>query len=494
MRFKIRLLVIIISAPIIVSCSIKRDAVKVMFSQHKTVNNDDINKKISVRKLHYDLDYFIKTIEDVGVDPFTNINKKDFYKEYELVKSHIKQPLTRREFYLKIAPLIGLLKHTHTHIWISPEFRNNYDRKNGKYIPLDVRIENGKLYVTKNYSTHQISEGEEIISLNKIDSKELVENLRRQIKSPTIKFGHKRVEEDFAFLLWWVYDFQGPFVIKFKDAELAVEGKSKSELSALRESNSTQEEVQSQSLTFKKIEPNIGLLKINTFASPRDEYLSFLKESFTKLKNDSIEFLIIYVRDNPGASDWQGVELIKYIWDKPFKAHSEFYRKKSRQKNRYASQILKWWIRWIPPIRTKHINEYFDDIDYQKALFGEIVTYEMPDETPKQNPIRFNGDVFVLINHNTYSAAAVFTTMIKDYKIASLVGGETGQCASADGELLPFDLPNSHWGCYAATTLGIRPNGDRRTDVGIAPDYEVKQTKARDDVFEFTMNLIKQKQ
>jgi hypothetical protein len=491
MGFKIRLLIIIIAASLIVSCSIKRNEVEVMYAQHRTVNDENIDKKISIKKLHYDLDYFIKTIEDVGVDPYININKQDFYKEYELVKSQINQPLTRREFYLKIAPIIGMLKHTHTHIWISPEFRNFYDKKNGKYIPLDVRVDNGKLYVAKNYSSHKIKEGEEIISINNIDSKEIVENLRRQVKSPTINFGQKWVEDDFAFLLWWVYDFCGHFIIKCNDTELVLEGKSKSELSTLRESNNEQEKAQSQNLSYKKIKAKIGLLKIKTFTSSRNEYLSFLKEAFLKIKNDSIEFLIIDVRDNGGGGDWQGVELLKYIWDKPFKAHSKFYRKKSRQKNRYASQILKWWIRWIPPIRTKHINEYFNDIDYQKASFGEIVTYEMPDETPEENPIRFNGDVFVLINHNTYSAAAVFATMINDYKIATLVGSETGQCASADGELLPFDLPNSHWGCYAATTLGVRPSGDKRTDVGIAPKYKVRQTNDRDNVIEFMMNLIK---
>ncbi len=494
-------MLIIIVFSFLLSCSTKRDGFEVMYAhlgaedEYGPVIENDIDTKLSVKELIYDLDYLIETIEDVAVDPYTDISKTDFYEQYELVRSQINKPLTRREFYLRIAPLIGLLKHTHTHIWISPEVRKYYDRMNCKSIPLKIKITSSKLYVAENYSMYTISEGKEILSINNIDSKELVENLRRQIKSPTINYANRMIETYFDFLLWWVYDFKGPFNIKFNDAELVLEGKLKSELAALRKSSKKQKKTQKKDLSYQKIMPKIGLLTIRTFGSSRDGYMSFLKESFLNIKNDSIEFLIIDVRDNGGGSDWQGVELIKYIYDKPFKSHSKFYRKKSRQKDQYINQHLKWWVRWIPSIRAQHIEKYFDGDDrkYLQASIGEIVTYEIPNETPEENQIRFNGDVFVLINHNSYSAAAVFATMIKDYQIATLVGSETGQCASADGELLPFHLPNSHWGCFAATTLGVRPNGNKRTNVGIAPDYHVKQTNATDDVFEFTINLIKQK-
>jgi hypothetical protein len=64
---------------------------------------------------------------------------------------------------------------------------------------------------------------------------------------------------------------------------------------------------------------------------------------------------------------------------------------------------------------------------FDKTPYGEVDTIDMPESQPTKNPLRFKGNVCVLIDHNVGSAAVGFVGAIKDYRIASLIGEETGE-------------------------------------------------------------------
>lgn len=65
-----------------------------------------------------DIDLFVRTIEEVGVDPYINLSKDEYYREIQTLINRIDRPLTRREVLLLFAPVVNDLKLSHTHLLI----------------------------------------------------------------------------------------------------------------------------------------------------------------------------------------------------------------------------------------------------------------------------------------------------------------------------------------------------------------------------------------
>jgi hypothetical protein len=61
----------------------------------------------------------------------------------------------------------------------------------------------------------------------------------------------------------------------------------------------------------------------------------------------------------------------------------------------------------------------------------------------KPNPLRFGGNLYVLIGPRTYSSAAIFAAPLKHYGRARFVGARAGEPLVFYGENYVFDLPRS---------------------------------------------------
>ena len=110
------------------------------------------------------------------------------------------------------------------------------------------------------------------------------------------------------------------------------------------------------------------------------------------------------------------------------------------------------------------------------AIFGENLVAQLPLQEPNNHPYRFDGKVYALSNPNSYSATTAFLRAIKDYKIGTIIGLESGDCPTGFGNNLYFDLKNSRLRCHSSTTFMIRPNGDKDMRHGVKPDFYVEQT------------------
>jgi hypothetical protein len=475
--------------------SIFRDPEKVVAEQHKPLKQEDINKKISAAALHKDMDFLLKTIEAVGVNPYLNISKEEFLREFDSVKYGINHPLTVKEFYQRIAPLVNSLKDSHTSFFWN-DFQAYYSKKGEKFFPMSVEVTiDGKIIVDHDCSPNHLNKGVEILSINDISSSEIIKKILTFEKGATLYPRVKTAQENFEWLLWEVFDFTAPFKIQTNDQTVTVQGIPQAEIKKwkkpIQQSN--------QGISYKKLSQNAGLLTVKTFFLNPDEFSNSMKKSFSSIQKDSITNLIIDIRDNGGGNEINGNILINYIWDKPYRMSSKFMRKKSEQWISLYWQMYKWWIR--PLLSFDIIASMNDEAKvmfgtFGKTPVGKINIVEMPEIQPGENPIRFNGNVYILINHNVGSAAVGFVGAVKDYHIAKLIGEETGENTNGFGELYPFDLPNSRLFVYASTTFMLRPSGNSRMTIGELPDYQVLQKsgdsdKGTDTVLEFVKEMIR---
>ena len=85
--------------------------------------------------------------------------------------------------------------------------------------------------------------------------------------------------------------------------------------------------------------------------------------------------------------------------------------------------------------------------------------------------------------------------MAKHYKIATLVGEETGDATAVYGDSLHFELPNSRLRCIVACKYFANV-GSKEDLRGVVPDHQVKQTRRDlasgiDTVMQYTLGLAK---
>nr|MCU0493375.1 S41 family peptidase [Chloroflexaceae bacterium] len=211
----------------------------------------------------------------------------------------------------------------------------------------------------------------------------------------------------------------------------------------------------------------IGLLDFRLLLD-RDAFNRFLRETFTQIKQDNVQHLIIDLRQNGGGDSGLGNALLGYLTDKPF---TQFARSE-----------------WKISAQTRSNSGAVDKPD------GSIIASVNEAHAPPDNPLRFRGDVYVLIGPTTFSSATALASTFKDYQLGVLVGEETGGLATAYGDVYSFKLTRS--GLYAGVSFQhfTRPSGqdDGR---GVLPDHAVRPTAAdiaagKDTVLTYTRALI----
>ena len=354
---------------------IQNNPMEHFFSQHKQIDSLQWDKTIPKELIHTDIDFMIKTIEEVHPNPFSYITRDNFYKKADSIKQTITGDITRLELQQTLSTLISSINDGHTQIKF-PEISDEEDNKS-------------------NFDQAH-SDGKEIN-------------------------------------------------------------------------------------TYKALKGNIGYLNVKDFVSDRMDFNNSIDSIFEEIHNDSIGYLIIDIRNNPGGNSELADYLISAIYSKPYKANSKILIKRSEQYYTYMRGYFSWWFKPFL-IFIKQIN------DYKQTPIGMV--YE--DIKGFKNPInikyRFKGNIYLLINSNTFSTALGFATVIKDYNIGHIIGEQTKSEVNEFGDIYPFDLPNSGLWVWTSAKRYIRPSG-ALTIGGLQPDTFVEDVN--DNILEYTIRMIK---
>ncbi|VUT26683.1 MAG: hypothetical protein MOIL_01668 [Candidatus Methanolliviera sp. GoM_oil] len=112
---------------------------------------------IAPELLKEDLNFLVKSIEEIHPNPYHSISKEEFYGQKLEVEEKLNRPMTQREFYKLIAPLVDSLKDGHTYVK-PPLSETELDKI--KVFPLNVSIFGDRIFVVENYEN--IKKGSEI--------------------------------------------------------------------------------------------------------------------------------------------------------------------------------------------------------------------------------------------------------------------------------------------------------------------------------------------
>lgn len=442
----------------------------------------DINRKFTPEQLIEDVDFYAKTLEEAHANPYVYISRRDWRARADEVKSRIAKhgAMTQYEFWRLFTPLVSALQDKHT-VVVDPRFfiPNNPT----KYLPVHTIYIDGKILVTDAAAADvKIPKGAVITSINGMKSEEVIRTISEY------RFGVERERITGAGEWLWigaaeVFGKPDNFALTFSDG-------AKAELKGLTINEKAQREKAARAnqpkpasdapLELKFLEGgSVAYVNARTFDYDSEKYKALLAEIFTQIKSSGAKTLITDLRENTGGSSALGDALLGMFNAKPYKYFSSKWKKSLQFVERLKSQ-------------DAPIPDY-----YRNLKPGEIYASKPQVVQPGENPLRFKGKVYVLSGRNTFSSGQMFLAVVKDNKLATIIGEETNEPACYAGEVFPFNLPNSRLRVTLSVKYWMSPGGCRGGR-GIVADIPVKQRAedyiaGRDAILNAALDLIKRK-
>jgi hypothetical protein len=418
-----------------------------------------------------DIDYFVKTIEDVHPNLYDRVSRQELADSVESLKRRVPGSIAENELFMGIARLGAMVQDGHTGNGYSYYMRRG-NLLFRRVFPYKIRVENDRIFIAGNYSyKDDIPAESEMVRINGVSAAEFINQMSSILSYETIAFRNTLIPDPLFIAVW----------SDFKDYVVEYRSPGSGELRTIRTSGGIFARIQfMRSLTamrqpyeFRVIADSIGYIGFYR-CNDLERFKTFLNETFQTVKDRRISRLIVDVRENGGGNSSLGDEFMQYISERPFRLYERVLVKVS-------NEVLSWHPDWI---------------DSSKRKAGS--TYEIP-EIPlvplRQNHLRFTGDCILLAGKHTFSSAAAFTSAFRCFDVGPIVGAETGGITVCYGDVYDFTLPHTEFGFGVSWKKFTHPCGvdDRR---GVIPDYTVEsdvsnEKQGKDTVLELAVKLAR---
>jgi len=451
------------------------------------------------KELHEDLDFLLRKFEEVHPNYFAGVDKDSAYQLYNELKHKINQPMSRLDFLNLFAPTaFNLVEDGHNFYWPPMEEYDQHIGENGKLFPIPILISNGHLYVNSNKCS--IPYKSEIISINNTDASIILEEILSHWRTESVDFEELMCSESFNSSYWYHYGEIETFEVRYiespvnKIKRIILSGLPPKAIDSLRFANNP------DNYTFSELpEYKTGIIHYNS-CSDLENFRPFCDSVFTIQKTKEYENIVIDVRENLGGTTRMNDILLEYITEKPVSQFEVIETKVSSDRKKYEINIrkkyyndFKWYNYIYYPIYIRLDKERKKILS---AKNGTFVKETFKPKSPKDNELKFNGEIYLLTSSYTYSAAAALASAVKCYGLGKIIGQETGQPTVFTGDWLGVTMPNTNiFVCisFAKFILSCGKNDGH----GIIPDYiiqkDIKTFKIeKDEEMDFVLKLIKE--
>ena len=227
-----------------------------------------------------------------------------------------------------------------------------------------------------------------------------------------------------------------------------------------------QEQAQTENFSgLSLVENKIAYMRFGSFMYDNVANDSVYIASFLEQIQD-YEYLIIDVQDNWGGSEhyWRS-HIVGRMVDSPiyFPVHQVF---RNGTLNRHFFPSLFERI----PIATKE-NAIFPNLPCE-ILDGSFHILSGSVTIVPNNPIPFNGEIFLLVSERIFSTTESFAKFSKATGWATVVGVRTGGTGGGSEPVL-IRLPNSGIIIRHPGGVGLNPDGSFNSETGTIPDIEI---------------------
>lgn len=433
--------------------------------------------KFSKAQVIEDLTYLYESLQDAHYDVYAYVTKEKFKAVYEQLKHSVnKDSLSLLEANLIFQRLSSAVNNGHTEIDFPKSAYSQYAYAGGTLFPLEIAFEEDKSLIRKNFSQNKaIKTGSEIISINGESIDAILTKIYPLISAERPYFKKVKIEVySFPRCYWLAYGRQDKFEVKIRSNE-TITTYLLDAVDLIQGFEMKRSEVLNAAMNLAFFDAS-AYLNPGNFDGDKPKFQQFIDSAFAVINEKGSKNLIIDFRNNGGGNDSYSDYLVSYIANQPFRWNSKFTLK--------TSQFLKAHTRK----NSDTTSVYFQNILSRKD--GEIYEYEFDEYQPQPTSKRFNGKVYILVNRQSNSQAAVTAAQIQDYKFGTIVGEETGEYPSLYASQFKYPLPNT--GIISKVSKGfiVRVNGETKGQ-GVMPDIFIKDHLLDEDD-EILKTLLKQ--
>lgn len=409
-----------------------------------------------------DIDTLLHTLAEVHPGLYDRLSKSDLEGRFGSIKAGLQDTVSAIDLYGSIAPVVAQIGDAHTAMVLP---YSEVMVKAGKYVPVYPTIDSntGRMYVKASVG-NVVPYDSEIVSINGVSAKEMKDRMLVFVGG----------EREFFRLTMIDNSIMGMFHYLFAAPEYAI---TYIEPDGKEEKSITLQAVEADRLNSGLVlSPKIMKLMaehgseapymfrimddktvaVMNFDACQDVegMKAFADSMFTVLREKGIKNLIIDVRYNGGGNSNVGDVLLKYIAPKPFA--------------QYGKTLVK-----VTPTTIALTGNRYDKPDTHIFPEDSVSRHE-----PLPEAQRFDGRVFLLTSHTTFSSASSFAWAFKETGCGTVVGEETGGMSVHYGDVIGFRLPNSGLAVNVSHKRFWLPGADEDDIHGVLPDIFCPQEKA----------------
>ena len=320
-------------------------------------------------------------------------------------------------FYKVISPIYSAIRDGHTRVIAGYELYN--DVLNARRVfPYEVWINNGRIYITDSeLDEPELLPGTEIIKIQDKSVGEFLQTARQYFSYEQEATQMIAIQNNLSWAMALSLDYKDEVSLQvvnkdttFVNVELA---KFKKWRRKVRKKSRKMQRylVSIENNEYEEIRDGLGYFKIHQFGSYNvKKYVNKVKEIFRQIEKDSISTLIIDLRGNLGGDPNYVEALIHYISQEPFCRLEMLY-----QNRKGITRALYQFVdRAAPTAEVKNASKLL--------YYGSEETFREPVELEHE----YRGQIILVTDEVSYSAAATLAAVIKCHDMGIVVGQATG--------------------------------------------------------------------
>lgn len=412
-------------------------------------------------QLSADVDTLYSYLYQCHPNLFETLPQAEFEQGLEQIRGQLADSMTVTDLYQLVTPLVARLGDGHTFINFPID---NYFMENARLMPYSFTINGADttLFVEYDLSGRPdpIPAGAQILSINGQTPRRIIEKLlpnesgesdAYKIEMIAFMFGVYYTQLDTATVFDIRYRHQG------QTRTVRQPAISTQTYAERRGEIAPPENELPLRLTIEP-ENNLAVIDFTAFHfGPEGALRAFLDSTFQLLQQQNIGNLIIDIRKNQGGNSDVGNEIFQYISPVPFR--------------QFGSVFFKYG---EPYVRA------YPEITAQPGSTARMEITEKDYYPLRENPYRYNGNIYLLTSSMTFSSAQNFSRAFDYFDMGTIVGEETGGWIVQYGEIFRFRLPNTELPCAVSVKKFYGIGADDSHRHGVRPDYPVPAAKAMD--------------
>jgi Peptidase family S41 len=358
--------------------------------------------------LQADLRFVLETLEGQHPHLEHSVNRAELDRQARRLHPLLARPMTQDEAWAVFAQLNPILADGHLFIGL-PDWRGqgaSAIHSGAGFFPFEVALDaNGyPVIVAALGGSATPLAGRRIQRINGQDARSISAALLARMHGDTPTFRKALLSQRWWLLYWKLYGTQKSF-------ELVLNG---SRATHRIQAGHTLPAILQQEASFERLfacrlhADGSAMLTVASFYwEDKARFFQFTQDCFAQMKAASTKRLVIDIQANGGGDDDMWKEgILRYIATKPYK-HGSTYIKRERSGAISQGKI-------------------------------ETATQPVADE-----PLRFSGQVTVLIGPLTYSSAVLFSNVVRDYGLGTLAGTGNAVRTRQSGGVQSVKLPNT---------------------------------------------------